>query len=570
MKKAALFYLLVFLCCITATAQNENATALVNRLEAAANHQAAINEINILLANNRTGYSAQEWLGIKTALVHKYIELQKWDSCLNFCQQQITAAHTNGNTLEEASFYKLIGNTYYSIPDKGKAQEYWRKTITIAEAHKHTLLLEQCYHNMAAVAIDSGTRWNEAEKYLLRSLQLGKENKQEGTTLYNQHNRLLATLYERINRLDKAEALYLDVISKSRELKDTLRLGESLMFYSDVLIKQKKFDKAIEVSAEAVEVAKRVKLLDLLPTALSFHSKNLYLAGRFKDAYDYKAMEAIENSQRFNKDFTTKITEAEAKFKNAETEYEKQLALVKQRKQNQLYILGLIGLFAVAGLLFYNFYQKRSTKQKVHMQQQLQAEKERLSRDLHDNLGSQMALLSNNIETLDANFKKQQEIGGNIEKVKGTSKQLLQTLREAIWILNKEQVTAQEFFDKLIDYAQRYLQSYSAVSLQTEEHFAENKTLSSIEALQLFRICQEAITNASKYSESSLLLLKGKTASNRFTVTIADTGKGFDINSAFTEGHYGLKNMQQRASSVNAVLQIDTAPGNGTAVTITV
>lgn len=570
MKKAPLFYLLVFLCCITATAQNENATALVSRLEAAANHQAAINEINTLLANNRTGYSAQEWLSIKTALVHKYIELQKWDSCLNFCQQQIATARISGNTLEEASFYKLIGNTYYSIPDKGKAQEYWRKTIAIAEAHKYTLLLEQCYHNMAAVAIDSGTRWNEAERYLLRSLQLGKENKQEGTTLYNQHNRLLATLYERINRLDKAEALYLDVISKSRELKDTLRLAESLMFYSDVLTKQKKFNKAIEVSAEAVEVAKRVKMLDLLPTALNFHSKNLYLAGRFKEAYEYKASEEAENYSRFNNDLNIKITEAEAKFKNAETEYEKQLTLVKQRKQNQLYILAITGLFTIAGLLFYNFYQRRSAKQKVHMQLQLQAEKERLSRDLHDNLGSQMALLSNNIETLDANFKKQQEIDGNIEKVKGTSKQLLQTLREAIWILNKEQVTAQEFFDKLIDYAQRYLQSYSAVSLQTEEHFTENKALSSIEALQLFRICQEAITNASKYAQSPLVMLKGQTNNNRFTVTIADTGKGFDKNYIITEGHYGLKNMQQRASSVNAILRIDTAPGKGTAVTISV
>lgn len=569
MKQKCLLLWLLFLPALL-PAQTDTVAVLVNRLEASSNHPAVIKEVNTLLAKAGTGFSAQNRIALKTVLVHKYIELQKWDSCLNFCQQQIAAAHSSGNTLEEASFYKLIGNTYYAIPDKGKAQDYWRKTITIAEANKHTLLLEQCFHNMAAVAIDSGVRWNEAERYLLRSLQLGKENNMEGTTLYNQHNRLLATLYERINRLDKAEALYLDVISKSRELKDTLRLAESLMFYSDVLTKQKKFDKAIAVSAEAIDIAKRVKMLDLLPTAYTFHSKNLYLAGRYKEAYEFKSLEVFENAQRFNNDLNTKITEAEAKFKTAETEYEKQLALVKQRKQNQLYLIGLIGLFAVTALLFYNFYQKRAAKQKAQLQQQLQDEKERLSRDLHDNLGSQMALLSNNIETLDINFKKQYDIDGNIEKVKGTSKQLLQTLREAIWILNKEQVTAQEFFDKLIDYAQRYLQSYPGIQLQVEENFTGNKMLNSNEALQLFRICQEAITNTCKYAGSCPLLLKAIANNQLFTVVIADKGKGFNPAVIKTEGHYGLKNMQQRAATVNAALQLDTAPGKGTAVTITI
>ena len=42
-------------------------------------------------------------------------------------------------------------------------------------------------------------------------------------------------------------------------------------------------------------------------------------------------------------------------------------------------------------------------------------------------------------------------------------------------ILNKEQVTAQDFFDKLIDYAQRFLQSYPGIQLKVEENFPGNK-----------------------------------------------------------------------------------------------
>lgn len=566
MNKARLIFIALFFAA-EAAAQSDAVTNLVNQLELNNNHQQVIIETKKLLAREDS-YSAADLLALKIVLVHKYIELQKWDSCLAFCQQQIAAAHTSGNTLAEASFYKLIGNMYYALPDKGKAQDYWRKTIAISEANHHTVLLEQCYHNMAAVAIDSSVRWNESEQYLLRSLQLGKENKMEGSTLYNQHNRLLATLYERIDRLDKAEALYLEVIAKSRELKDTLRLAESLMFYSDVLTKQKKYDKAIAVSSEAIDVAKKVKMLDLLPTAYTFHAKNLYLAGRYKEAYEFKSSEATENFQRFNKDLNTKITEAEAKFKNAETEHEKKLAIVQANKEKQLYLLAVIGLFGIGGLLFYNFYQKKTARQKMQLLAQVQDEKERLSRDLHDNLGSQMALLSNNIETLDINFKKQQNIDVNIEKVKATSKQLLQTLRETIWILNKEQVTAQEFFDKLVDYTQRYLQSYSSMNLLVNEEFTGNKMLNSTEALQLFRICQEAITNACKYSGSPTLLLNGSATQDLFTVLIHDEGKGFDTNATNSEGHYGLKNMQQRAASIQAVLKFESLPGSSTSVTI--
>ncbi len=567
MKKTGLLFF-VILCWCYLPAQNDTAARLVERLEAASNNKAVIDTITLLLKNN--SLSNQNRLALQTTLIHKYQELQQWDICLNYCQQQLAEAHKQNNTLAEATFYKMIGNTYYHIPDKDKAIEYWQKCIAVSKSNQFTVLLEQCYHNIGSVYIDRGEQYDLAEKYLQQSVALSAANKTEKEAIGRLHYRLLATLYERTNQLDKAANAYNDIIKKCREANDSTNLAEALMFSSDVLNKQKKFTEAVQVSEEALAISRKIAKLDMVLTALNFYSMNLAAAGNYKEAYTLKNEAAVAIATRYNNDLNTKLSEAEAKFKTAETEHEKQLALVKQRKQNQLYILGLIGLFAVAALLFYNFYQRRTAKQKVQMQQQLQDEKERLSRDLHDNLGSQMALLSNNIETLDINFKKQQDIDGNIEKVKGTSKQLLQTLREAIWILNKEQVSAQEFFDKLIDYAQRYLQSYPGMQLQVEENFTGNKILNSNEALQLFRICQEAINNSCKYSGSNTLLVKGNTANNLFAITIQDFGKGFDAATINNNGHYGLKNMQQRAGTVSATLKINAAVAAGVSITITI
>ena len=204
------------------------------------------------------------------------------------------------------------------------------------------------------------------------------------------------------------------------------------------------------------------------------------------------------------------------------------------------------------------------------MQQQLQVEKERLSQDLHDNLGSQLALLSNNIEQLDTTNKKNLEVGDEINKVKTTSKQLLQTLRETIWILNKEEVSIEDFFDKLIDYSSRYLQSYPSIHLSIEENFTESVTLNSNHALQLFRICQEAINNACKYSNSNTLLIKGNSDSNEILIAIEDKGTGFEVSSKCTIDHYGLKNMKQRASAMGALLHIISENGKGTSIEINI
>ncbi|MGF2414138.1 MAG: sensor histidine kinase, partial [Ferruginibacter sp.] len=317
-----------------------------------------------------------------------------------------------------------------------------------------------------------------------------------------------------------------------------------------------------------LSIARKINLIDGVITALNTHAANLADAQNYKEAYKSKSEEDDLLKTRFSGDLNKKISEAEAKFKTSEIQYENEIASVKAKKEKQLYILAFTSLLGIAGLIFYYLYQKRSVKQKIQMQLQVQEEKERLSRDLHDNLGSQMALLSNNIENLDINFKKQQPLDENIEKVKGTSKQLLQTLRETIWILNKEQVAAQEFFDKLIDYTHRYLQSYPGTQLQVKEEFLFPQNLNSTEALQLFRICQEAIANACKYAESTSLLLQGNTQQTFFEITIQDFGKGFDINQINEDGHYGLKNMQQRAKSINAKLVITAAAGKGAAIAI--
>ena len=567
MKRKALLFLFILIQNLSFS-QTKDLLNRLNEIEKSNSDSFSIIELKKILAS--TNLSSSEILKAQTVLIHKYQELKLWDSCLSYCQAQVAVAHLQKNTLAEATFYKLIGNTYYNIPEKNKAIEYWKKCIEVSDLNHYDLLLEQCYHNIGSVILESGKNYPEAEKNFQKAIQLSIANNTDTTELGNLHFRLLATLYAETNQLKKADDLYQVVIAKARNLNDSLRMAEALMFYAVVLSREKKFDEAVKTGKEALLISQKFNKLDMEQTALGLLSSTYASSGNYKDGYQYLYNQNQAFVKRFNMDLNSKISEAEAKFKNAETTHEKEMAVLKAKKEKQIYITSIIGLLIASGFAFFFLNQKRKYRRSVEqlkMQQQVQEEKERLSRDLHDNLGSQLALLSNNIEHLDTTNKKNLEVGDEIKKVKTTSRQLLQTLRETIWILNKEEVSVEIFFDKLIDYTSRYLQSYPSIHLSIDENFTESVTLNSNHALQLFRICQEAINNACKYSNSDLLRLKGNSDSNGISIAIEDNGTGFDKSTvrAFSNG---LSNMQSRIKEIGGVFEI--LNGNGTLIRIKV
>jgi len=89
--------------------------------------------------------------------------------------------------------------------------------------------------------------------------------------------------------------------------------------------------------------------------------------------------------------------------------------------------------------------------------------------------------------------------------------------------------------------------------------------------LNIYRIIQEALNNAEKYSGASLIKVSFYEDGRGLVVEVSDNGKGFDMGSAeksrLPDGEgYGLQNMKKRAVEMSAEMQIETSPGKGTKV----
>lgn len=231
-------------------------------------------------------------------------------------------------------------------------------------------------------------------------------------------------------------------------------------------------------------------------------------------------------------------------------------------------------VFAIALIYFIIYrYNRKKYLDKIRefeAHKQIQSERERISRELHDNIGSQLSFIISNIdwaiENKD-NIKKEDE-KKNLSAINDTARNVMGNLRESIWALNKEKITLEEFADKLKAYIQNIISLKPAIQFISEENIQSNISFSPIDALNIFRICQECINNVFRHSGATILKLNIVSATpQNFCINIEDNGKGFDVEQNMS-GHYGLENMKYRAQELNANVDIISAPGEGTNISI--
>jgi signal transduction histidine kinase len=84
----------------------------------------------------------------------------------------------------------------------------------------------------------------------------------------------------------------------------------------------------------------------------------------------------------------------------------------------------------------------------------------------------------------------------------------------------------------------------------------------------LFRICQESLTNVTYHAQASSVHVLIEDLSDKIQLTITDDGKGFDINQE--KETPGLINMYERAASINGQLTVESTIGEGTRVSFIV
>jgi signal transduction histidine kinase len=94
--------------------------------------------------------------------------------------------------------------------------------------------------------------------------------------------------------------------------------------------------------------------------------------------------------------------------------------------------------------------------------------------------------------------------------------------------------------------------------------------LSPVAEHHVYRIFQEALTNLERHAEARGILFSARRDGNIWEFYLEDDGRGFDAAHASPNGHFGLGGMKERAELIGAFLKIESAPGAGTRLTLSV
>jgi signal transduction histidine kinase len=86
----------------------------------------------------------------------------------------------------------------------------------------------------------------------------------------------------------------------------------------------------------------------------------------------------------------------------------------------------------------------------------------------------------------------------------------------------------------------------------------------------IFLIVKEALTNSLKHSCAGEVQVQARLDGSTLQIMVADDGKGFDPASLAEDRRNGMGNMRRRAAAMNASLDVQSAPGKGTKVTLLV
>ncbi|PHK16241.1 hypothetical protein VF12_40195, partial [Nostoc linckia z15] len=524
-------------------------------------------------------------------------------------------------TLGEVVLYKAY--IYYNIGLYDLCENEAIKAIRLLQARDKKTHVFNCL-NLIATALDGQDRNEEALDYFRQALDQLKDFKKEGYTdddialyrasCYNnmglvlvkmkKHNEAI-NLYNQalefdvvrqspgfyaklINNLAYAEfqagnrarlpELFYESLKIRKELNNKSGIVTSKTHLAEYFASVKDTAKAIRYLKEAYSMSREINSHSDLRQTLRMLSVIDEKNSNFYNKKYFVTDDSLNRISKANKDYFARV---EYETDKLQTEKE---ALVRKNS----FIIGVsavILLFIAA--IFIIYYLNTKNKELLLLQDQQKAneelyqlmfeqqtkvdrarneEKNRIAMELHDGILNNIYAVRLNLEFInkkadeDSILKRREYIKElqNVEsEIRGVSHDLS---RSAIFREEKSFANLLEF---LVDSQKNNFNTLFEIYVDPNIHWEE---ISNIVKINLYRMIQEGLQNINKYSEATEASIEIARRENMIQLLIKDNGKGFDTEAA--RGGIGLKNLSERAASLNGTIAIKSTPGSGTVLEI--
>lgn len=398
--------------------------------------------------------------------------------------------------------------------------------------------------------------------------------------------RVKAGIYKTQKKYELAEKTMLECIAIRQKTEGVLPLSNEMLALASIYMNWGKPDKAI------YELTTALALSDSL-----YSSSKKKAAGGEADILKISCYTTLARCYKLKNDeknyaatlekiIAAKDAFYEANSANAlaelQTKYElqkKESTIIRQKlditQKNYLFYGSLIlavFILIVLWLLFKNYRRKQRVKMEFALQEEKriatqsiidaeEQERKRIAADLHDNIGAYASAIRADVENITTKGVENNTL--SLQNLEQHSLEIINSLRDTIWVLNKENITITGISDRIKNYIGKLQPTYTHIQFHIEENIKNDLRINSQNALNIFRIMQEAIHNALRHSRAQNIYIN-IISLEKLILKIADDGKGMEKNSS-NSGN-GLLNMKVRSKEIGMDFSVTSNINEGTTI----
>lgn len=482
-----------------------------------------------------------------------------------------------------------LGNLSVRQKDTIKALEYYKQSIENALKNNLNNELIGGYSNTAILYASSDK--SKAKAYYNKALIIAQKSK----NLYAEYDLHinLSDLYVRYKNDMALQKVYYH-LQEAQSIQQKLHDRRLLFFinfnFGGYYKHKEQFTRAIVYYQKALNTATKNtpsnQILNLYYTLSDAYAKNNdYKNALLVKEKQFKLSDSLFTVKK-NKTFNEIQTKYEVDKKNLKIQLlTKDKIIQSRRKQILIAIAIILIVFLIIVLLFYKQRIKTQkiiaeNENKIHTQEVIRLENEkelkrilgvvegqdqernRLAQDIHDGIGGALAGIKLELSQVNSTVK-----NNKIDQIIIKMQTAFNDLRSISHDLSINSLKEKEFDFLLNKLKEEYK---NRGEFETEIIIFPENSMNDIShniRYQLYRIIQELFANTSKHANASKVVVSCTVFDEQINIIFEDNGSGFDFSK---KTGIGMQNIQERLSTLNGTIAIESNQGMGTTIIIDV
>ncbi|HWZ16802.1 MAG TPA: ATP-binding protein [Mucilaginibacter sp.] len=514
---------------------------------------------------------------IYNSALNAYYYQADYANAMDIAQKGLSLAEQLGDKENQAHYDNQAGFIYLKQEKADDGIKYYTRYLALANELHNRMMIADASNGIADGYLLKND-YQTALRYSFNALRIyEKMNDRERLDRQRMAFRLdrvpytlfkISTAYKQAGNYKLALQYALAIFAphgKKRNIFNNYDLASYYINTGDIYSLLKDYTQAGLYLNKGLLLAKSILHREDIRDAYQGISKNFALQHRYDSAYHYQALFTGLKDSIINEKVSREINKLEVERRDKEIillNQQQKLKATETARQSLVrnVIIGFVTFIAVI-LILLLYMQGGIKQQKLNFEKQLavQTERQRISSDMHDDIGtglSTMLIYVNMLKLKLADSGNAQ----NIERIAALGTELVEQLKEIVWSLNP----GNDRLDNLLLFIRQYfVLLFEPLAHQTKIIYPS--VIPEIEIdnelrRNIFLCVKEVLNNVIKHADATCVELAVQVGRNMLLIQVKDNGKGFVPDNGNSTGN-GLKNIRQRMNAVKGKFNIQSSKG---------